>query len=348
MCIRDRPSKECYEIPFIVSTSNYVINFLLNPILSLVIMLVILILRPKIVIVSIPDFYPVVASYLSSIITRSKFIVDVRDPQEEIMVHIYRKGFTGLMAKLYRRINYSIYRRAHAVTGVTRTLITMLAREIRRPIYYAPNGADLDVFKPISEEEARKKLGFDQDSMLITYVGYLSSYGYYNILPVLTIVRRIRKRLGINVKLVVAGPICDESVKRSFESFRDELEYVGVLDIGKVVILLSACDIGIIPRVEDPVYDYAVPAKFYEYIAMGLPLIVIANKESELAKIVEENKLGFVCESEDWTCLETSILILANNRNLLNELKRNTLVFRKYINRRVGAERLYRLIKELL
>jgi len=111
---------------------------------------------------------------------------------------------------------------------------------------------------------------------------------------------------------------------------------------------LSACDIGIIPRVEDPVYDYAVPAKFYEYIAMGLPLIVIANKESELAKIVEENKLGFVCESEDWTCLETSILILANNRNLLNELKRNTLVFRKYINRRVGAERLYRLIKELL
>ena len=180
---------------------------------------------------------------------RSKLIIDVRNSQEEIIVHIYRKGLSGLMAKLYRRINYSIYRRAHAVVGVTRMLITMLAREMCRPIYYVPNGADLDVFKPISKEEARKKLGFDQDSTLIMYVGYLYSYGYYNILPVLTVVRMVRKRLGINVKLVVTGPIYDEYVERIFESFKDELEYVGVLDIGKVITLLSACDIGIIPRV---------------------------------------------------------------------------------------------------
>jgi len=310
-------------------------------------MLVILILRPKIVVVSIPDSFPVLASCMSCFITRSKLIIDVRDPQEEITAHIYRKGLAGLIAKLYRRINYSMYRRAHAVVGVTRTLITVLAREIRRPIYYVPNGADLDVFKPISKEEARRKLGFDRDSVLITYVGYLSSYGYYNILPVLRAIRRIGERSGINVKLVVAGPIYDGSVKRIFESFKDEFEYVGVLDTEKVVTLLSACDIGIIPRVGDPVYNYAVPAKFYEYIAMGLPLIVITNKESELAKIVKENKLGFVCEPEDQVCLETSILALANNRNLLNEFKRNVLLFRRHIDRRIGAVRLYKLIINL-
>jgi len=231
---------------------------------------------------------------------------------------------------------------------VTRTLITMLAREIRKPIHYVPNGADLEVFKPISREEAKKKLGFNQDSLLIAFVGHLFSYGYYNVWPVLATIRRIRKKLGINIKLVVAGSIYDEGVKRTIESFKDVLEYVGVLDTEKLVTLMSACDIGIIPRVGDLIYNYAIPVKFYEYVATGLPSIVIAYKESELAKVVEENKLGFVCEPEDQACLENSILTLANNRSILNELKRNVLVFRRYIDRRIGAERLYRLIKELL
>jgi len=324
------------------------INLLVNAILSFAMTLIILILRPKVVIVSIPDSYLVIACYLGCILTRSRLIIDVRDPQEEILVHVNKRGFSHLIARLLRRTNYSIYRRIHAVTGVTRTLITMLAREIRRPIHYAPNGADLEVFKPISREEARKKLGFDQDSILIAYVGYLSSYGYYNILPVLVAIRRIRKKLGINVKLVVAGPIYDEGVKRIIKSFKDELEYAGVLDTEKLVTLLSACDIGVIPRVGDPIYNYAVPVKFYEYVAMGLPSIVIANKGGELAKIVEENKLGFVCEPEDQACLENSILTLAINKDLLDKLRRNVLVFRRYIDRRIGAERLYRLIKELL
>jgi len=343
-----KPSRECYGIPFVVSTRNYATNLLVNTILSFVMTLVILILRPKVVIVSIPDSYLVTANYLGCVLTRSRLIIDVRDPQEEIMVYIYRKGFSHLIARLLRRINYSIYRRAYAVIGVTRTLITMLAREIRKPIHYVPNGADLEVFKPISREEARKKLGFNQDSLLIAFVGHLFSYGYYNVLPVLATIRRSRKKLGINIKLVVAGSIYDEGVKRTIESFKDVLEYVGVLDTEKLVTLMSACDIGIIPRVGDLIYNYAIPVKFYEYVATGLPSIVIAYKESELAKVVEENKLGFVCEPEDQACLENSILTLANNRSILNELKRNVLVFRRYIDRRIGAERLYRLIKELL
>jgi len=265
------------------------------------------------------------------------------------LMHMYnKKRFLSFIVKIYKKINYAIYRKCDAVVAVTRSLVTMLVKQLGMYIYLVPNGADLEVFKPINREEVRKKLGFDQDSILIAFVGHLSSYGYYDILPVLAAIRKIRKKLGINVKLVVAGLIYDEGVKRIIKSFKDELEYAGVLDTEKLVTLLSACDIGVIPRVGDPIYNYAVPVKFYEYVAMGLPSIVIANKGGELAKIVEENKLGFVCEPEDQACLENSILTLAINKDLLDKLRRNVLVFRRYIDRRIGAERLYRLIKELL
>jgi len=345
-----KPSRECYEIPFIfsTSTSNYVINFLLYPILSLVITLVILILRPKIVIVSIPDFLPVLASYLSCFITRSKLIIDVRDPQEEILVYTYRKGLSGLIARFCRRVNYSIYRRTHTVVAVTSRLVTMLVNELRRPVHLVPNGADLSIFKPIDKKVARFKLGLSQDSFVIGYIGYLSSRGYYNILPILLVIRRIRRELGVNIKLIVAGPMHDASVKRIVKYFKEEFAYMGVLDTKDIIALLSACDVGLIPRIKDPIYDYAIPAKFYEYVAMALPLIVLANNESELAKTVKENKLGFVCNPDDQVCLEDTIVRLATNRHLLNEIKRNVLTFRKYVDRSIGAERLFKLVTKLL
>jgi len=82
--------------------------------------------------------------------------------------------------------------------------------------------------------------------------------------------------------------------------------------------------------------------------ATGLPVIVTAGRESELAKIVAENKLGFVCEPEDHVCLEKSILALATNKGMLDKLKKNVLMFRKYVDRKIGAEKLFRLIDEIL
>ena len=341
-----KPSRECYGLPLIIST-RHIIGLLLNTALSLFITIIILISHPRIVVLSVPGTYPIIATYLGCLLTKSKLIIDFRDPQEEIITYTYKKGFTGLIAKIYKRINHSIYRRADAIVGVTKTLVTMLANAIRRPIYIIPNGADLEVFIPVNKKEARRTLGLNKDSFLIAYIGSLIIREYYNVIPILTTIKKLRKNSSIDVELVVAGSIHDRDAEKIIERFKDMLRYMGVLDVKGVVMLLSACDLGIIPRIKDPIYDYAIPAKLYEYIATGLPVIVMANKESELAKMVKENKLGFVCESEDQVCLENSIMTLATNRRLLDELRRNVLAFRNNIDRRIGAERLYRLINEL-
>ena len=134
---------------------------LLNVVLSFPLTVLVLVLRPKVVLVSIPDSYLVLASYLGCTLTRAKLVVDIRDPEEEITVWRYRRGLSGLLSKMYRRVNYAIYRRSHAVVGVTRSLVAMLTRKIGRPVCLAPNGADLEVFKPFDKSVARKGLGLD-------------------------------------------------------------------------------------------------------------------------------------------------------------------------------------------
>jgi len=300
------------------------------------------------VILSIPDASLVVATYLGCLLIGSKLIIDIRDPQEEIIAHKYKQGLSSLIAKIFRQINYSIYRRADVVTGVTRTLVTMLANATSKFIHLVPNGADLKIFVPINKGEARETLGLSQDSFLIAYVGGLVAYEQYDVLPILTAIKRAKESSDINVRLTAAGPISNENDRRIIEKFKDVVSYMGVLDTKGVLTLLSACDVGVIPRVGDPIYDYALPVKFYEYIAMGLPVIAITNRKSELAKIVEDNKLGLVCKPGDQLCLENAIMTLATDKSLLGELKRNVFAFRKNIDRSIGAERLYGLINKLL
>jgi glycosyltransferase involved in cell wall biosynthesis len=261
---------------------------------------------------------------------------------------MYKKSLSSFIVKVYKRINYSIYKKAQVVVGVTRTLITIMASEIHRLIHIIPNGVDLSIFKPLDKEEARLKLGLSRESLLIGYIGGLSSYGYYDILPILTAIRKVRRELNIDIKLVAAGSIYDESIKRIVEGFIDGFRYLGVLDTKGVITLLSACDLGVIPRVGDPIYDYAIPVKFYEYVATGLPIIVIARKHSELAEVVEKNKLGIVCEPQDHICLKSAITTFATNKTTLDKYKKNVLAFRGHIDRRIGAERLYKLINKLI
>ena len=342
-----KSSEECYSIPLAISSRSLAV-LLINFLLSFSLILLILILRPMVIIISIPDSYLILASYIGGVLTGSKIVIDIRDPQEEIMSFTYRKGLSGFIAKVYKHINYGIYKRAHIIIGVTITPVNSLIRKLYKPVYLIPNGADLNVFKPLNKKEVRQRFGLSQESLLIGFVGGLSSYGYYNVLPVLIAIRRIRRELGIDIKFVVAGSILDDGIKRIIDYFRDEFIYMGVLDVNNVVTLLSACDIGVVPRIGDPAYNYAVPVKFYEYIATGLPVLAIVSRGSELARIVEKHRLGFVCEPGDHECLESVITTFAINKAVLDEYKKNVIVFRKHVDRKIGAKRLYELISKFL
>jgi len=106
--------------------------------------------------------------------------------------------------------------------------------------------------------------------------------------------------------------------------------------------LLSAFYVGVVSRVKYPLYDYAVPVKFYEYVATGLPLIMTANRGSELVKIMLENKLGLLCEPNDIKCLEKTLTRLVRNERLLRGLRGNSISFRELIDGKIGAEVLFR------
>jgi len=342
-------AQECINLPIRISTRNEVINAIVNTFIlfpSLIVAL--LLLRPRIIVVSLPDAEPVMATYFASIIGKMKLIIDIRDPQEENMILLYN-GFSRLIAKMYRNLMHIIYRKAHAVIVVTPSLLKYYAEKLRRKVYFAPNGGDLKLFvKKKDKDTIRKKFGLPLNATLITYTGAIGISHYYDIISFVKILREIKRELHEDIYLVLARPIIDKYAYSIIRSSNDII-YLGVLNKEDVVDLLSASDIGLIPFSTENkyklIYTYAIPVKFYEYIATCLPVLALGDYSSELGRLIDKYQVGYLCELNNKTCIKDAILNIIETREKLvhNACKSRTLVDRKF-----GAEVFLQLISKLL
>jgi len=327
---------------------------LFNVLTSILITLTILLLRPKIVVVSIPEIEQVFASYIGAKLVRAKFIADIRDPAEEHVL-MNTKGLNRRFYELVKRLNFAIYREADAVTTVTGGLAKYLASHGVKAVL-APNGADTNFFKPYPDrQKIRKILGLNNSAKAIVFSGYLGAYYRIdNFLKALAKIVEENPFIKNRIRVVIVGGFSDSNYAKTFARMVRDLGIeelivnLGVIKSPKrLAQILSACDIGLIPRVSDPIFDYAIPAKFSEYIACGLPVFVIARKGSELWNVVERYKLGYVCQPTDIECMAQTIKDIVIEGKLESS-RINVLRMRKFVDRKRGAEALYIAIRSLM
>jgi glycosyltransferase involved in cell wall biosynthesis len=335
---------ECVEIntPLYVLMRMPYISSVVNTVLAFFQAIYLAIKKPGVFIVSIPPSDLVLSTFLASRITRSIYIVDMRDPSEEVLVHYSSRSKSGrLIARIMRKVNYTIYRRADALIFVTEGMKRMLKSYGLRG-FIIPNGADLEVFKPVGEQSR-----INDETFYLVFSGTVADY--YDLRQLILAVRILNNH-GFKIKLLVAGTI-RKSIEKYVRSIGAEnhVEYLGFYSPMELVSkVFPKCHIGVIPRVNDSILDYAIPAKFYEYIASGLPVLAICRKESELAKMILSYDVGWVCEYGDIGCILRVLREIYLNRSLIEEKKQRALMLRGSIDRNIHAQMLIKLVNLLL
>lgn len=341
------PDVDCATVSLLISTRSLV-SSILNIVLTFPITIYIMLLRPKVIVISIPDFYPLLSTYIGAKLSKAKLIIDIRDPVEATMSYSIKKNIIErTILKMILRLNYLLYARVNALLAVTNSLKKLLEEKIGREVILVPNGADLSIFKPIEKSIARRKLSLDNNQIILAYIGLIG--GYYSFKNLIRCIKDINSN-GANLKLLLAGPIvdnCEADILNSPE-FKNFTTYLGILDLEETRLLLSSANLGIIPRVDNPLFNYALPVKFYEYLACGLPVLALSCRESELSKCILDNNLGFVCEPYDITCIKKTLETIVSNRDLLRQYRINVLRFRRKIDRKIGAGTLINIIRKLL
>ena len=114
-----------------------------------------------------------------------------------------------------------------------------------------------------------------------------------------------------NKKGVVEARIRERNLKNV-----QQLDFLTGKDFEQAVAISSCC----IVSLEHGLKGTCAPSKFYSYLQGGQPVLAVVDKESYLAKEVEDEQIGYAVEIGDGKALRDAILAMVENPEECNAM----------------------------
>lgn len=248
-------------------------------------------------------------------------VVDIIDPWPEVFV----KGFPQPFQKLSKTILWPFYnkfkniiKKAAAVTAISEEYIQWSKK-------MGLNGKPSAVFYPAVQfnevKFAFKRLQAtckkDEARLRIIYAGSLSSS--YDIPTILSAAELLEQKHPGKTEFIIAGAGPQEELVKQKKPVNVKfLGWLGQEDIYREFFLSH---LGLTQHVKGA--TQSVTYKLFDYLSAGLP--VLNSLESEMADLIQNNKVGLNNKPGNAESLVLNIEKFISNKNLLNQYKQNAL-----------------------
>ncbi len=278
--------------------------------------------RVDLILATVPNEDSGLAGWLAAKITGRPIILDVRDDWEIILIE-ESQWLTRLLAKIIYYLFNILYASADTVVCTSETLRRRISirKRTKERVLKITNGARLEMFSPIAKEEiesVRKR--YAVQGTLAVFAGTLSRHqAPWNIVNA---ANELESR-GVKVSIAIAGggPLFNR-LKTLSQSSGEPVKFSGPISRSQVNKLLLSSDIGIITLMDNVACRSMIPLKFFDYVAARLPIVASVPANSEIAQIIQDNKLGIVVEPENPRKLAAAIEKLVKNKNLQTKYRK--------------------------
>lgn len=275
--------------------------------------------RPDVVVATSPQFFAAVGGCLLAAVKRRPFVFELRDlwPASIVAVGAMRKS---TIIKLLEKLELFLYHRAVSVIAVTQAFKDdLIARGVPAArVYVVRNGVEMEQFTPGSPpDQLRAELGLEGKFV----VGYLGTHGMAHALEhVLNGAELLRQRDDI-VFLFVGSGAAKAGVDRQIgETDLQQVKSLPRQPRAAMPELTALCDIALVPLRDSLVFESVLPSKIFEYMAMGVPMIV-SVPEGEATKLVTNCDSGVVIPPESPGILADTIIELEADRPRLEAMR---------------------------
>lgn len=179
-----------------------------------------------------------------------------------------------------------------------------------KKVYVIENGANTDMFKPISKAEARKKLDISNDRRYVCFVGHLAPWQGLKYL--IHAIPLVVKEIPVYFMIVGSGPLYEELNMLSHELGVDQyLLFTGCVPYQDVPLYINSSDVCVAPFIKARNNRIGLsPLKIYEYMSCNKP--VISSRIPNL-EFIEEQNAGILFEPENVDELARSVIDFFNN-----------------------------------
>lgn len=284
------------------------------------------------VIVTSPPFPAVVSGWLLSVVKRAAFVFEVRD-----LYPGSAKAFglieNSMLLRALTWVEEFMYRRADAIVCATQGLAAdITSRGISEAkVTTVLNGVDTDRFRPdIDGASLRKSLNLD-GKQIVAYTGIFGRA--HGLSVVLDAAELLKKRADITFLLVGDGADREFLVEEKRRRNLHNVLFIGPQPHKRIPEFIACADACLATLREGEFTKRSVPAKMFEYMASGRPVLLSGNGEA--ANLLEAADAGICVESNDPGALAEAISTLCADPEARRRYGENGRLFvEKYLSRR--------------
>ena len=317
--------------------------------------------KPNILITTVPSFIPTIAAYITSVICKKPFCIDIRDNWINANMEDYTIAPLPWYGRYPSKIMYKIFHYLFLCSCKNALLLSIVYESMRDdllkltyfkiPILHVPNGVNFleleDIRQKIDRDEVLGKYGISNDhkTKYIIYVGMVG--GYYKPEVLLNPLEKLVKN-GHKVNYIIVGD--GESIDLIREmtaemGIEDHVFLLGKKEHSEVLELLLSSDIAFYTLDNDfPNPDCALGTKVLEYIACKLPILSVANSNSIVSELISRHKVGIAIDWDEIAQMDATIENLLELSEYSKNIKEYYPYFIEEFDRKSNNNRLYKAI----
>ena len=290
------------------------------------------------IIVSSPQFLPVISGFIIAKIKNIPFILEIRDLWPESIVALGAIKKNNYIIKILYSIAKYIYQKSELIVVVTKTfkeyLVDMGIREDK--IIIIENGFNFDsTLKPSkSIQTVKEKYNITNNNFTVSYIGTIGmSHGIEIVIEAAQLIK--------DVNFLIIG---EGAQKKSLQEIAKVKKITNILfidniDWQEIVNINQVISANLIHLRNLELFKTVIPSKIFESMALKKP--ILAGLIGESLDIIKQSKSGLEVKPEDPNSLVEKILQMKNNKNLCDQLANNgfNLVQDRY-NRKTLAQKM--------
>jgi glycosyltransferase involved in cell wall biosynthesis len=275
-----------------------------------------------------PIIFSSVSGFVYSKITKSFFIFDVPDlwPEELVVFRTYLSPIIMRLGKVVAKLSYRVPDIIVTVSGLAAEYISKEYRP-KASVYAIPTGIDPSKFPRLSKDDSRvdlikKKILPEhlRNKFIILYAGLLSNaQGMENLAYA---AEKLRDEEKIAILIFGEGEEKQKLEELKLEYSLNNFYLLPYQPRDIMPTIISAADVCSVLLSPEPIFDIALPTKFYEYLACCKPIIGVCK--GELASIINSNNIGHTVNPGDIDKLVAIIKDMKNSPDSLQIMENNS------------------------
>ncbi len=277
----------------------------------------------RVLVVTTPPSLPFIAAF-ASLLRGATYILLIHDNYPEILCAVGKAKTDSFLVNTLNFFNRWLYKYASKIIVVGRDMKELVSEKtsgLDIPIATIPNWAELEQVEPAPRMENKllRELNLT-DKFVFLYAGNM---GYPNDLEsIVWCAEKLKEDERFQFIFLGAG------VKKSWlerEVSEKNLKNITILaprPRNEQKEFLNACDVGLVSLVKQ-MWGVSMPSRTYNILAAGKPILALTERDSELARVVEEDAVGWVVPPNEEEILLETILRIYDERETLAEKSAN-------------------------